>query len=52
MQKEHSQLRQSSSNWSLSGLQRHPDCFCTVNLQFQGQFVPKALRPVLEIVTA
>ena len=49
MQKEHSQLRQSSSNWSLSGLQRHPDCFCTVNLQFQGQFVSTSLRQILEL---
>ena len=32
--------------------QRHLGCFRTVNLQFQGPFVPISLRPVLRVVEA
>ena len=39
MQKQHSQLWQSSWNWSCSGLSS-VIVLSTVNLQFQGRFVP------------
>ena len=52
-QKQHSQLWQSSWNWSFSGLTSVIlVVLSTVHFQFQNQFVPIALRPVLGIVAA
>ena len=51
MQKPCSQLWQSSWNWSCGGLiSVILIVLSTVNLQFQGQFVPVSLRPVLRTV--
>ena len=53
VQKRHSQLRQSSGNWSRCGLiSVILIVSSTVNLQFPDQFVPISLRPVLRIVAA
>ena len=48
---QHIQLQQSSCNWSYGGLISVTWIVSnTVNLQFQGQFVPISLKPVLGIV--
>ena len=55
MQKQHSQLGQSSWNWSCGGLTSVILIVLsidTINLQFQGRFVPIFLRPILGIVAA
>ena len=49
MQKQHSQLWQSSWKWSSD---QHHLVLRSVNFQFQGQFVPISLWPVLWIVAA
>ena len=52
-QKQHSQLRQPSSDWSFGGLTSVILVVSsTVHFQLQNQFVPIALRPVLGIVAA
>ena len=52
-QRQHTQLWQSSWNWSCGGLiSIFLIVLSTINLQFQGRFVPISLRPVLRIVAA
>ena len=53
MQKQHSQLWYSSWNWSCCGLTSIIFIvLSTVSLQFQDQFVPISLRPLLRTVAA